>query len=335
MTKATAQQRAIAKRKKTLAENAQRLNELPIWPEKIEGGSLVAMLNRHVQAMRKESAHGNQQLFLDDVFLAYLLAFFNPTLRALRTIEDFSATQQAQKHLTVRRICKSTLCDFNQIADASRLNPIIATLRGAIARKQAGQRVSEKLPEILQQVIAVDGTYLPLFAEVVIELPGESPVRLLTTLLDLPAELLGLLYRQRWQIELFFRWLKCYANFSHLISNSRQGIQLNFYVAVIGVLLMYLHTSGRPSKYLLSLLGLVANGASLDDILPILRERERQCARDRLSEQKRRARKKWIVVKPTGWSLVWPRCRLRGDRHPMRGARACVDRAPHFHYRSL
>jgi len=27
--------------------------------------------------------------------------------------------------------------------------------------------------------------------------------------LDLPAELIGLLYRHRWQIELFFRWIKC------------------------------------------------------------------------------------------------------------------------------
>ena len=40
----------------------------------------------------KKSAHGNRELFLDDVFLAYLLAFFNPTLRSLRTIEDFSQT---------------------------------------------------------------------------------------------------------------------------------------------------------------------------------------------------------------------------------------------------
>jgi hypothetical protein len=59
-------------------------------------------------------------LFLDDVVIAHLLAFFDPTLRSLRTIEDFSQTQQAQRHLSVRRLCKSTLSDFHRVADPTR-----------------------------------------------------------------------------------------------------------------------------------------------------------------------------------------------------------------------
>jgi IS4 transposase len=66
----------------------------------------------------------------------------------------------------------------------------------------------------------------------------ENPVYLLTTLLDLDASVIGLLYRHRWQIELFFRWLKSYARFDHLISHDRDGALLSFYVAVIGVTLM-------------------------------------------------------------------------------------------------
>ncbi|MEJ7640390.1 MAG: IS4 family transposase, partial [Singulisphaera sp.] len=105
----------------------------------------------------------------------------------------------------------------------------------------------------------------------------ENPVYLLTTLLDVDASIIGLLYRHRWQIELFFRWMKSYAHFDHLISHTREGVLLNFYVAVIGVTLMYLHTNHRPSKYLLIMMGMVANGsATLDEIMPILRERERQ-----------------------------------------------------------
>ncbi len=42
--------------------------------------------------------------------------------------------------------------------------------------------------------------------------PGR-PIRLITDLLELPAHIIGLLYQQRWPIELFFRWLKVYANF--------------------------------------------------------------------------------------------------------------------------
>jgi hypothetical protein len=126
----------------------------------------------------------------------------------------------------------------------------------------------------------------------VVQLPDGARLRLLTSLDDLPAETVALIYQGRWQIELFFRWLKCYANFNHLISHSRQGVLLNFYVVIIGVLLMYLHMHGRPSKYAFVLLGMVAGGgATLEDILPILRERERQCAVARAGAAKRRAKK--------------------------------------------
>jgi IS4 transposase len=127
--------------------------------------------------------------------------------------------------------------------------------------------------------------------EVVIVSPDDpgNPVYLLTTLLDVDASVIGLLYRNRWQIELFFRWLKSYARFDHLISHGREGVLLNFYVAVIGVTLLYLHAGHRPSKYLFIMMGMVANGsASLEEIMPILRERERQCQmqRDRVARKR-------------------------------------------------
>ena len=100
---------------------------------------------------------------------------------------------------------------------------------------------------------------------------------------------IALLYRNRWQVELFFRWMKSYARFDHLISHTREGVLLNFYVAVIGVTSMYLQTGYRPSKSMFSLMGMEANGsASLEEIMPILRERERQCQmqRDRVARKR-------------------------------------------------
>ena len=126
--------------------------------------------------------------------------------------------------------------------------------------------------------------------EVVIVAPDTGkPIRLITSLLDVPAHVIGVLYRHRWQIELFFRWLKVWGNFEHLISHSRNGLTIQFYVAVIGVLLMYLSTGHRVSKYAYSLLTFVAAGrATLEDILPILdkRERERQLERARLARKR-------------------------------------------------
>lgn len=127
--------------------------------------------------------------------------------------------------------------------------------------------------------------------EIVIVDPArpDHPVRLLTSILDVPARVIGQIYRSRWQIELFFRWLKVHAHFEHLISHSQNGVTTGFNIAIIAVLLMYVRT-GRPvSKYAHVMLGLVASGrATMEDILPVLERRERECDLDR----KRRARKK-------------------------------------------
>lgn len=72
---------------------------------------------------------------------------------------------------------------------------------------------------------------------------------LLTDLLDVPAYVIGVLYRLRWQIELFLRWLKVLAGFEHLISQSPRGITMQFYIAVLMALLIHLQTGLRVSKY--------------------------------------------------------------------------------------
>jgi hypothetical protein len=120
-------------------------------------------------------------------------------------------------------------------------------------------------------------------------------IRLITSLIDVPAHIVAQLYRWRWQIELFFRWLKVHARFAHLISRSKNGMTLGFHVAVIAVLLMYLR-SGRPmSIYAYTLLCQVAmGGANIEDILPVLERRERECQRERQRQAAQRAAKKSV-----------------------------------------
>jgi transposase len=118
--------------------------------------------------------------------------------------------------------------------------------------------------------------------------PGK-PLRLLTSLTELAAHQIGSLYRKRWQVELFFRWLKMYGNFSHLISHDRDGAAWAFYVAAIGVTLIAAVGDRRPSKYDIALLSIVAaGGATLEDILPILNRRHRECDLARVRDAKRR-----------------------------------------------
>jgi hypothetical protein len=120
----------------------------------------------------------------------------------------------------------------------------------------------------------------------------EQTVRIITDMLDLTAWQIGELYRQRWQIELLFRWLKVHAHFRHLTSHSPHGITMSFYTALIAMLLIALHSQSAMSKYGYNLLGMVAAGqASLEDILPVLHKRQRE----RELDKKRMARKKTSI----------------------------------------
>lgn len=117
-------------------------------------------------------------------------------------------------------------------------------------------------------------------------------IRLLSNLTDtqnIAARIVGLIYRKRWQIELFFKWLKTFANMDHLISTTRNGITFQFYVAVIGVLLMYVQSGKRVSIYALAALSRLASGeCTLEQALAVIAKREHE----RDLERKRQARKR-------------------------------------------
>ena len=93
----------------------------------------------------------------------------------------------------------------------------------------------------------------------------------------------------RWQIELFFKWLKCWASFDQLISRDPKAITLHFYVAVIATLLTHLTTGRRVSKYSLMYLGWVSQGLmSWDEAeagLAVI-EREKELERLRLKRKR-------------------------------------------------
>ena len=389
----------------------------PVRGEELFGSKYVHALQQHLAGLRAAHAHPNRTLFYDDVAVAYLLAFFTPTIRSLRTIEDFSQTPQMRAATSVERMPRSTLSDANKVFDPTLLEPIIEDLR---ARLPDLRRTDGPLAELLGRVRAVDSSLFTVAADVAwalrqrrpnhkkratirlnlqwaaavgvpegVEVTGagvsegdslmahlepdvvyvmdrgyasfalldrilhacsdfvvrlksnvnfvaikdlpltdedraagvvtdrigrlggsngvhptgallretiildpkrpDRPVRLLSSITDVPACVVAELYRSRWQIELFFRWLKVHAHFEHLISHSRHGVTSGFYIAVIAVLLIYLHTQRPVSKYAFAMLGLVAGGqATLADVLPILERRERECRLD----AERRARKK-------------------------------------------
>jgi Transposase DDE domain len=364
--------------------------------------------------------HGNTKLHLTDCLVVLLCAFFNPTVRSLRLIEQLSEMSWVQEQMEPDRVCRSTLSDALERFDPEQLVPVINQLMQQIPH--LGKRDGD-LAKICKRLIAGDGSTFNLAADVVwammrrrggkkgahgtcrlnlqldvdrfipadlsvsgsdegseaaafmkriisgvvylldrnfvhfgminavldngsdlvlrlkadtkfnfteeltlsakdVEagvisdrmgvLPGSvgsrtgpppkqilrevivkgsdgKILRLLTNLLDLPAHVIAELYRLRWQIELFLRWLKVCVGFEHLISHGQRGITFQFYTAVIGCLLMHVRTGRKVNKYGVFLFGQVAAGlATLEKILPMLERIERE----KELERQRRARKK-------------------------------------------
>lgn len=77
---------------------------------------------------------------------------------------------------------------------------------------------------------------------------------------DLPAETIALLYRFRWQIELFFRWFKCILGCTHLLSLSERGLTIQVYVAIIASMLIALWTGRKPTKWTFQMICLYFQG---------------------------------------------------------------------------
>ena len=97
--------------------------------------------------------------------------------------------------------------------------------------------------------------------------PTEYDMLLVSDRLDLPAETIALLYRYRWTIELFFRWFKCVLKFNHLMFESKRGIEILVYCALIASLLITLWTGRKPTKRTLEMVQLYFQGwAQLDEL---------------------------------------------------------------------
>jgi len=74
------------------------------------------------------------------------------------------------------------------------------------------------------------------------------------TVEELSGELVALLYRYRWQVELFFRWIKCILGNRHWLAESQAGVTVQVYLVLIAAVLVQLSTGKRPSQRMLELL---------------------------------------------------------------------------------
>ena len=97
----------------------------------------------------------------------------------------------------------------------------------------------------------------------------------IVTDLEIEAELIALIYRYRWQVELFFKWLKCILGCRHLLAESSSGVSIQVYCALIGALMLQMLTGRRPSKREMELIQFYMVGMMESDELMALLALER------------------------------------------------------------
>lgn len=107
-------------------------------------------------------------------------------------------------------------------------------LRQCRARLGLGRRTAQSPEMRLVHVGAGDGKTLLLATNLAVDQLGAADV--------------ALLYKRRWEIEYYFRWVKCIMGCGHWMAESRNGATIQIYLALIGSLLLQLQLGRRPSK---------------------------------------------------------------------------------------
>ena len=166
------------------------------------------------------------------------------------TVEEYALTDEAK----AARVTSDRLVRLGGKRSSSKLNTLLRVITvevPASAPRGLGypvQRVSSK--KTFRQPLGEPYTLI-----------------LCTDRLDLPADVIALIYQYRWQVELFFRLLKSVFGFRHLLSDSCEGVSIQVYAALLATLLLSEYTGLAASKRVFFLVTMYLQGwASLEEL---------------------------------------------------------------------
>jgi hypothetical protein len=125
-------------------------------PQHLMGPKQLAPLQTLLDSLHDHPAHGNRRLYLDQLLVLHLLAFFNPVVRSLRMFDDLSQTPAAVKLLGIDRLPKSTIADAHNIVDPNLLKPVLDSLLSAVP---LGVKLRGELAQLQRMILACDASY--------------------------------------------------------------------------------------------------------------------------------------------------------------------------------
>jgi len=128
------------------------------------------------------------------------------------------------------------------------------SLRAGLRRDMIVRLGCESVRDDLKQpvrVIQLKATEQTQYSSHTLPYRGRKPpetMLICTDRLDLSADVIALIYKCRWQVEIFFRFFKHILGCRHLLSYCDNGIELEIYAAIIACLLIALYTGRKPTK---------------------------------------------------------------------------------------
>ncbi len=77
---------------------------------------------------------------------------------------------------------------------------------------------------------------------------SDGILRIAANLLNVPADVIALIFAYHWAIEIFFRFFKHMLESRHPLSHKQNGIEIQTYAAIIACMLIALWTGRNPTK---------------------------------------------------------------------------------------
>ena len=148
----------------------------------------------------------------------------------------------------VCRVRDNSVFDVIEERDLSQEALEAGVVRDAVIRFSGGQAVEAGLTRPLR-IIEVECTpHRKSTGHTSRGGPEQGDTLLIATdMLDVPADVVALIYKRRWAIETFFRFFKHVLGCRHLLSHCEDGIKIQTYLGIIACLLIALWTGRKPT----------------------------------------------------------------------------------------
>ena len=151
-------------------------------PSRIQGmkylNRIFGLLEPLASSGCERDSAGNRRLLFSQYASLMLLSLFNPMLQSLRGLSQASNLKRVQKLLGGGRVSLGSLSESVRVFDPELLVPIIEELLAQVPHSSRGRQFAHIPQELVQRLVAVDGSALRALPQVVAAAGGEGKWRL-------------------------------------------------------------------------------------------------------------------------------------------------------------